>query len=129
MAQTYKDISDPLTTLVTESGKNAADVLCPKPTCNCIILRKNAATLVEGDGSKLTLPASSVSMADLPQDSDTHFWHMTSMMDFENVGFSTTVGTIKYLSCADCDLGPIGYHDTTNPKEFVVSIQRARYRF
>ena len=68
-------------------------------------------------------------MADLPQDSDTHFWHMTSMMDFENVGFSTTVGTIKYLSCADCDLGPIGYHDTTNPREFVVSIQRARYRF
>lgn len=51
------------------------------------------------------------------------------MMDFENVGFSKTVGTTKYLSCADCDLGPIGYHDTTNPKEFVISIKRAKYRF
>lgn len=51
-------------------------------------------------------------------------------MDFENIGFSKTVGTIKYLSCADCDLGPIGYHDTIQaPKEYVISIQRARYRF
>ncbi|KAI8373870.1 hypothetical protein BD560DRAFT_433978 [Blakeslea trispora] len=90
MTQTYKDIQTPLTTLVNESGKNAADVLCPKPTCNCIILRKNTGTLIEGDGSKLTLPSSSLTATDLPEGNDTHFWRMTSMMDFENVGFSTT---------------------------------------
>lgn len=51
------------------------------------------------------------------------------MMDFENVGFSKTVDTTKYLSCADCDLGPLGYHDTAKePKEYVISIQRAKYR-
>lgn len=52
------------------------------------------------------------------------------MMDFDNVGFSKTIGTVKYLSCADCDLGPIGYHDTADTqKEYLVSIRRARYRF
>jgi hypothetical protein len=147
--EAYKNIENPLERLVNESGKNTADVLCPKENCKCIILRKNAATLVERDGSKvyhqkkkisvqisrmltckqLALPESTLPANNLLQDNDTHFWHVGNMMDFENVGFSTTVGTTKYLSCADCDLGPIGYHDTTNPKEFVISIQRAKYRF
>ncbi|KAL0092130.1 Mss4-like protein [Phycomyces blakesleeanus] len=61
---------------------------------------------------------------------ETHFWKLKDMMDFENIGFSKTVGTIKYLSCADCDIGPLGYHDTAvEPKEYLVSIRRARYRF
>ncbi|KAI8088080.1 Mss4-like protein [Gilbertella persicaria] len=128
MAQAYKDITNPLETLV-QSGRNDADILCPKGDCQCVILRKNAATLVERDGSKLSLPASSLPANSILTDDDTHFWHVSNMMDFENVGFSTTIGTIKYLSCADCDLGPIGYHDTSNPKEFVISIKRAKYRF
>lgn len=60
----------------------------------------------------------------------TYFWHLGNMMDFENVGFSKTVDTTKYLSCADCDAGPIGYHDTqSDPKEFLVNVRRARYQF
>ncbi|KAL9553544.1 hypothetical protein MBANPS3_003246 [Mucor bainieri] len=129
MTESYKSIENPLERLANESGKNVADILCPKENCNCVILRKNAATLVERDGSKLALPESSLPANSLLEDNDTHFWHVGNMMDFENVGFSTTVGTTKYLSCADCDLGPIGYHDTTDKKEFVVSIKRAKYRF
>ncbi|CAO3615194.1 unnamed protein product [Mucor fragilis] len=129
MTETYKSMENPLKRLVDESGKNVADVLCPKENCKCVILRKNAAILVERDGAKLALPESSLPANNLLEDNDTHFWHVSNMMDFENVGFSTTVGTTKYLSCADCDLGPIGYHDTTDPKEFVISIKRAKYRF
>ncbi|KAG2203048.1 hypothetical protein INT47_013264 [Mucor saturninus] len=128
MSTLFKSIDKPLETLVNESGKNVANILCPKENCQCIILRKNTATLVERDGAKLALPITSVP-ATLLKDNDTHFWHVSNMMDFENVGFSTTVGTTKYLSCADCDLGPIGYHDTTDPKEFVISISRAKYNF
>lgn len=132
MATSYKAIENPLEKLVNESKKNVADILCPKENCKCVILRKNAATLVERDGSKLTLPTSSLpenALLSPDQDDDIYFWHVGNMMDFENVGFSTTVGTIKYLSCADCDLGPLGYHDTADPKEFVISIKRAKYRF
>ena len=41
------------------------------------------------------------------------FYRVGDMFDFDNLGFTNTVGTIKYLSCADCDVGPIGYHDLT----------------
>ncbi|KAI8339168.1 Mss4-like protein, partial [Chlamydoabsidia padenii] len=117
-----------------DTNKNKADLLCPKDGCQCVILRKNTAVLIERDGSKLSLPETSLpvgSSVDQENDKDeTHFWCLSDMMDFDNVGFSKTIGTIKYLSCADCDIGPIGYHDTADsPKEYLVSIKRARYRF
>ena len=40
------------------------------------------------------------------------FWVVSDMFDFDNVGFSHTVEGVKYLVCADCERGPIGYHDT-----------------
>lgn len=41
------------------------------------------------------------------------------MYTFENIGFSNTVGNIKYLACADCELGPIGYYDTDTKVSYV----------
>ncbi|ORZ21164.1 Mss4-like protein [Absidia repens] len=117
-----------------DTNKNKADLLCPKSDCQCVILRKNTAVLVQRDGDKLSLPETSLptdALIDQDKDKDEiQFWCLADMMDFDNVGFSKTIGTVKYLSCADCDLGPIGYHDTASaPKEYLVSIQRARYRF
>ena len=45
------------------------------------------------------------------------------MLKFDNLGFTNTVGMTKYLSCADCDLGPIGYHDL-NTKFSYVALSR-----
>ncbi|KAJ2380654.1 hypothetical protein GGI23_007751 [Coemansia sp. RSA 2559] len=63
---------------------------------------------------------------------DGWYWMLTDMMDFENVGFSHAVGTVKYLSCADCDLAPLGYHDTAlamaGTKEFLIAANRVVYR-
>lgn len=39
------------------------------------------------------------------------------MTDFENVGFCYAVDNIKYLICADCEIGPLGYHDTRSVSE------------
>ena len=55
------------------------------------------------------------------------YWMVDNMMTFENVGFSHNVGTIKYLACADCEVGPIGYHDTQAPKEFFIAASRIKY--
>lgn len=49
----------------------------------------------------------------------THFWQVKDMYTFENIGFSNTVGNIKYLACADCEVGPIGYFDTDSKISFV----------
>ena len=56
------------------------------------------------------------------------FWLVQDMFHFENVGFSKTVnGTEQYLICADCEIGPIGWHDMQNKKEYFVSAHRVRY--
>ncbi|KAL5967307.1 hypothetical protein TSMEX_004995 [Taenia solium] len=47
-----------------------------------------------------------------PRKIESHFWTVERMTDFENVGFCNTVEGIKYLICADCEIGPLGYHDT-----------------
>lgn len=72
-------------------------------------------------------------------------WSVPSPLTFENIGFSRDVGTNKYLSCADCDCGPLGWHDTggadlgkqveqelrstTEPirNQFLLSLDRVRY--
>lgn len=55
------------------------------------------------------------------------YWLVEDMMTFENVGFSKTVNGIKYLVCADCEIGPIGYQDTKNLKYLYVAVSRVKY--
>lgn len=55
-------------------------------------------------------------------------WLVKDMFHFENVGFSKTVNSCeKYLVCADCEIGPIGWTDVNNQKEYYVSAERVCY--
>ncbi|KAF8922776.1 Mss4 protein-domain-containing protein [Dissophora ornata] len=56
------------------------------------------------------------------------FWRITDMMAFENIGFSKKLpnGT-QFLSCADCDTGPLGYHEPQATKEYLIALNRVRY--
>lgn len=51
------------------------------------------------------------------------FWVVDDMFTFENIGFSNTVGDFKYLICADCDMGPIGYHIISTKKNYIALIR------
>nr|KAG5712949.1 hypothetical protein BaRGS_021743 [Batillaria attramentaria] len=55
------------------------------------------------------------------------FWLVTDMFTFDNVGFSNTVDSIKYLICADCEIGPIGWHNTRDKKAFYIAVERVRH--
>ena len=57
----------------------------------------------------------------------TRHWLVSDMFAFENVGFSMTVGSIKYLACADCDRGPIGWHDIKDKTKFYVAVERVEH--
>lgn len=57
----------------------------------------------------------------------TNFWLVSNMYHFENVGFSKNVGTVKFLVCADCEIGPIGWHDTGDRTKFFVAAERVKY--
>lgn len=54
------------------------------------------------------------------------FWIVDDMFTFENVGFSNTVQNIKYLICADCEIGPVGFHDTRDTKAFYIAQSRIK---
>ena len=57
----------------------------------------------------------------------TDFWLVSDMYHFENVGFSKIVGTVRFLICADCEIGPIGWHDTGDRTKYFVAAQRVKY--
>lgn len=93
---------------------------------------------------------------DDPSTSDIPYWSVQppSAMTFENIGFSKSLGSIKFLTCADCDCGPLGWHDTqgadlardvessinavnrgqegggqaVTTKEFLLDLRRVRYQ-
>ncbi|XP_047001849.1 guanine nucleotide exchange factor MSS4 [Schistocerca americana] len=47
------------------------------------------------------------------------YWVVEDMYSFENVGFSNTVSGVKYLACADCEVGPIGWYDIAARTSYV----------
>ena len=49
------------------------------------------------------------------------------MFDFDNVGFSNTVGQTKFLTCADCEIGPIGWHSLETKKSYV-ALKRVKHQ-
>jgi ribosomal protein S18 acetylase RimI-like enzyme len=120
---------------VSEKGdqSNRYDLLCINERCGSIILRRGVAVLQEREGVQME-PADSCH-PDLPAlpppPSKTPWWLVTpSPMSFENVGFSKPVHSdkpLKFLACAECDLGPVGWCEPGGT-EFWVACQRVRYR-
>jgi len=55
------------------------------------------------------------------------FWKVDEQLHFENVGFSKTVnGDEKFLMCADCEQGPIGWTQLSQPQSYVATA-RVKY--
>ncbi|XP_033324633.1 RAB interacting factor STRAT [Megalopta genalis] len=56
----------------------------------------------------------------------TDHWLVEDMYTFENIGVSYTVDNVKYLACADCDMGPVGWHDLATKKSYI-SLSRVKH--
>ncbi|CAJ0568623.1 unnamed protein product, partial [Mesorhabditis spiculigera] len=78
--------------------------------CNSIVLLQNLAVW---DPVSFELPMAQQRKERQEQEVDKEtlegFWAVKNMMDFENVGFTHAVGGYKYLTCAECEYGPIGF--------------------
>ncbi|KAJ3086304.1 hypothetical protein HK102_013310 [Quaeritorhiza haematococci] len=123
-------------TTVTNGTTNAWDIVCSE--CGCKILKKGAAQRGSDCDPTQKLEVhfppyitKQTPTSDLPTSADQvpippFFWEIANMMDFENIGFTKPVSQqgqsaaaptaggsppehIRYLSCADCDIGPLGY--------------------
>lgn len=56
------------------------------------------------------------------------FWKIGDMFTFENVGVCNTVNNIKYLTCADCEIGPIGWHDINDKSAYYIALDRVVHK-
>ncbi|KAL1659062.1 acyl-CoA N-acyltransferase [Schizophyllum commune] len=117
---------------------NKHDLLCPREGCGSIILKAGAAIWTERASVQME-PAGSTPnphLAALPAPPETTQWWLVtgSMMTFENIGFSNTIpsaekggASMKLLTCAECDLGPLGWNEVGG-KEFWLAAARVAYR-
>ncbi|KAG5439526.1 hypothetical protein PCANB_002101 [Pneumocystis canis] len=101
--------------------RNLETLYCPYPKCKSIILLKGMGVLIfDGNSGKLSSNTMST------------FWTVSSPFVFENLGFSKNIeGNIKFLTCADCDRGPLGYHDpnvlNNGEKEYLLGADKVMY--
>ncbi|XP_064598828.1 guanine nucleotide exchange factor MSS4-like [Liolophura sinensis] len=108
-----------------EDDKNRTKIVCQ--LCSSVILLPGKAAYVS---KEFPLPhmkkkKEGTDVADAEELSD--YWVVDDMFTFENVGFSNTVGMIKYLTCADCEIGPVGWHDLNNKKAYYISLTRVQH--
>ncbi|XP_014226419.1 guanine nucleotide exchange factor MSS4 homolog [Trichogramma pretiosum] len=54
------------------------------------------------------------------------FWQVDDVMTFENIGVSHKVDNIKYLACADCERGPVGWIDA-DTQQCYIALDRVKH--
>ncbi|KAG8911831.1 hypothetical protein FRC00_005765 [Tulasnella sp. 408] len=133
----FPSIQDLVTDDSSSGGQsNKYKLVCPREGCRSVILLPGVAKLVEAAAVELDSPKDPPPpnvLAPLPSPPETMEWWLVTPnpMRFENIGFSKTVhtpgGILKMLSCADCDLGPLGYSEVRTT-EFWVACSRVAYR-
>ncbi|EDV31257.1 uncharacterized protein Dana_GF14634 [Drosophila ananassae] len=99
-------------------GKNKTNVRCQ--FCNSLMLKAQEGSYNEQEVDvPLMMQKQDRTAEDLNTESLKHFWLVKDMMTFENIGFSHSVNGKKFLVCADCERGPVGYHDLTTQHCFL----------
>ncbi|NWY98132.1 MSS4 factor, partial [Loxia curvirostra] len=112
--------------LVCAQGRNLRAVLCQR--CGSRVLLPGAATFARRE---LLLPAmrkkAATAAAGGGGDVLREHWLVRDMFSFENVGFTRDVGNVKFLVCADCEAGPIGWHCLDDKDSFYVALERVAH--
>uniref|UniRef100_A0A914ZPD2 Guanine nucleotide exchange factor MSS4 n=1 Tax=Parascaris univalens TaxID=6257 RepID=A0A914ZPD2_PARUN len=87
--------------------RNALSVRCS--TCGCMILAAKAAEYVTQKPFQLPLCRQKKNMTTVEKETLTEWWSVKGAFDFENIGFTNASDGVKYLVCADCEVGPVGF--------------------
>lgn len=101
-----------------EDGKNKLIVKCK--FCGSKILDKKSAKYITLEKElPLMQQDNNRKEGEIQNETVNEFYHVENMYTFENIGFTHTVANCKYLSCADCDAGPVGYYDMETKHSYV----------
>ncbi|KAK9448279.1 Mss4-like protein [Limtongia smithiae] len=125
-----------ITMMVQEGDKNAHKIYCPFNNCSSLIMLPGVGVLSRRgkipkeafDSDRAEKIVDDEAKPEGATDDDGElFWVVADPFHFENLGFSKSSSSgIKYLACADCDRGPLGYHDPQRP-EYLLSAKSVLY--
>lgn len=104
-----------VSSLVSE-GQNSHIVVCTH--CESRVLSPQSATLLK-KSYPLPMPTQPKNQLSTLTEDLSEWWVVDDMFTFDNIGFSHSVGSTKYLVCADCERGPVGWHDNNTRKSYV----------
>jgi len=108
-----------------ENGKNKFAFRCTQ--CPSKILGPQLAAYVE-ETNELPLASQKRGSDQVETETISKWVVVADMYIFDNIGFTNSVENVKYLTCADCEFGPIGWFDTENRKSFV-ALSRVKHEF
>lgn len=111
--------------LVDQDGKNLKQIVCER--CSSKILPSKVGTFEEIEFELNIMKKKSETDSDLTKEKLIQFYRVEDMFDFDNIGFSHTVEDTKYLICADCEIGPVGWHSISSKKCYV-ALNRVAYK-
>ena len=111
---------------INENGMNKHAIYCK--FCESMILQPNKAKFLEHEISLHKFNGNEIEVLN-------NTWYVTDVFDFENIAVMRKVnnelvgeGEFKYLSCADCERGPVGIKYLNNTKEHYIEHSRIRYK-
>ncbi|XP_046739035.1 guanine nucleotide exchange factor MSS4 homolog [Diprion similis] len=104
--------------LKDENGKNKYTVLCT--FCSSKMLNPGSSTYVNIEVAVKLHRMQRKGEGEAEEEEEiSDYWMVDDMFTFENIGFSNTVENLKYLICADCEIGPVGWHNLTDQKSYI----------
>ena len=106
----------------TSSKKNKSKIYCKN--CKSLILLEQNAQYIESNYDMPTIEnTNKCNSSEIVKE----FWLVDDIMKFENVGFTNTVKNIKYLICADCEVGPLGFQNLDDKNKLYLALNRVAY--
>ncbi|XP_033113337.1 guanine nucleotide exchange factor MSS4-like [Anneissia japonica] len=106
-------------------NKNSKTLKCLR--CGSTILRPDNATYQKKEIFLPHMKKKKANQAATDGETLSDQWRIEGMYTFENVGFTNAVNNIKYLICADCEVGPIGWYDQSDANNFYVAMERVQH--
>ena len=107
-----------------ETRKNLNELKCLK--CESLILQAMKCELLENETCE-EMPSIFKNKDPEVTNNNRWFWLATDIFTFENIGLTNAADNKKYLICADCELGPLGFQLLDKPNEFLLSADRVKY--
>jgi len=104
-------------------GRNKFTIHCQ--FCPSVILCPDTAVFFKEEKA-LPKMSQKKDRADLECDTVVEWFVLEDIMQFENIGVTNTVEEKKYLICADCEMGPVGWTDLSTKKCFI-ALSRVRH--